>query len=139
MSTIRAWWEEDPAKTQRFYNNMLGHYGTAPFFCEPSLNKEIIIQHLYSPAMWSIFQLQDILGIDETLRRNNPGEERINIPADPKHYWKYRMHINLEALIDAKEFNTELKGLVAQVEGNLHLNKKKRIQHRAGSFFYFRL
>ncbi|MBC7937586.1 MAG: 4-alpha-glucanotransferase [Rhizobacter sp.] len=109
MSTIRGWWEEDAGKTQRFYNAVLGHYGPSPFYCEAKINKEIIIGHLFSPAMWSIFQLQDIMGIDETLRRNNPEEERINIPADPKHYWKYRMHIGLEELINKKEFNKELQ------------------------------
>jgi 4-alpha-glucanotransferase len=25
--------------------------------------------------------------------------------ANPKHYWKYRMHLNLEDLINANEFN----------------------------------
>ncbi len=64
MSTIRGWWEEDRAKTQQFYNYMLGHYGEAPYFCEPWINKEIILQNLYSPAMWSIFLLQDLLGIN---------------------------------------------------------------------------
>ncbi len=109
MSTIRVWWEEDRYKTQRFYNYMMGHYGEAPYFCEPWINKEIVLQHLYSPAMWSIFQLQDLLGMSETLRRQNPNEERINVPSDPKHYWRYRMHINLEDLIKEKEFNEELK------------------------------
>ena len=109
MSTIRGWWEENPAKTQQFYNNMLGHYGCAPFYCEPYINKEIVLQHLYSPAMWSIFQLQDIIGSSETLRRNNPNDERINVPADPKHYWKYRMHITLEDLIKETSFNSALK------------------------------
>lgn len=109
MSTIRGWWEEDRGKTQRFYNYIMGHYGQAPFFCEPSINKEIIIQHLYSPAMWSIFQIQDILGMSEKLRRENPNEERINDPANPRHYWRYRMHINLEDLIKEKEFTQDLK------------------------------
>ncbi len=31
--------------------------------------KAIVIQHLYSPAMWSVFQLQDLLGIDESIRK----------------------------------------------------------------------
>ena len=109
MSTIRGWWEEDPAKTQQFYNNMLGHYGGAPFYCEPYINKEIVLQHLYSPAIWSIFQLQDIMGSSATLRRNNPSDERINIPADPKHYWRYRMHLTLEELIKQTNFNEEFK------------------------------
>ena len=114
MSTIRGWWEEDAAKTQRFYNQMLGHYGQAPFFCEPWINKEIIIQHLYSPAMWAIFQLQDLIGINATLRRENPAEERINIPSDPKHYWVYRMHLYLEDLIKETAFNEELKEYIQQ-------------------------
>ena len=77
--------------------------------CEPSICSAIVQQHLNSPAMWSIFMLQDLLGIDEKLRHPDPHEERINIPADPKHFWKYRMHVFLEDLIKAKEFNEELK------------------------------
>jgi 4-alpha-glucanotransferase len=109
MSTIRGWWQEDRAKTQRFYNVIMGRYGDAPFYCEPWINKEIVLQHLYSPAMWSIFQLQDWMGSDEKLRRVNPDEERINQPADPNHYWKYRMHIALEDLLKADEFNEDVK------------------------------
>jgi 4-alpha-glucanotransferase len=112
MSTIRGWWEESREKTQHFYNDILGHYGEAPYFCEPWINKAILIQHLYSPAMWSIFQLQDMLGISGALRRENPQDERINQPADPNHYWRYRMHITLEDLINEKDFAAELKGYV---------------------------
>ena len=109
MSTIRGWWEEDRQKTQQFYNSMLGQDGIAPEYCTPEINKKIILQHLYSPAMWSIFQLQDIMGSSATLRRNNANEERINIPANPKHYWRYRMHLTLEKLIEETDFNQDLK------------------------------
>ncbi|KYP15929.1 4-alpha-glucanotransferase [Flavihumibacter sp. CACIAM 22H1] len=109
MSTIRGWWEEDRAKTQRFFNKELGQWGEAPVFCEAWINKQIIIQHLHSPAMWSIFQLQDLLGGDEQLRRPDPADERINVPANPKHYWRYRMHLPLEQLIKEKTFNQDLK------------------------------
>lgn len=112
MSTIRGWWEEDREKTKRFFNQELGQWGEAPLFCEPWINRAIILQHLYSPAMWSIFLLQDILGMHETLRRENPNEERINVPANPNNYWKYRMHVTLENLIKQKDFNEELKGYV---------------------------
>lgn len=114
MSTIRGWWEEDKPKIQQFYNNELGQWGTAPFYCEAWINKAIILQHLYSPAMWSIFQLQDLLGMDETIRRNNPHDERINIPSNPKHYWRYRMHISLEQLIQASNFNLLLQQMVKE-------------------------
>ncbi|HVG12628.1 MAG TPA: 4-alpha-glucanotransferase, partial [Flavisolibacter sp.] len=99
MSTIRGWWEEDRAKTQKFFNTVLEAPGDAPYFCEPWINRALVLQHLYSPAMLSIFQLQDLLGMSETLRRQDPNEERINIPADPAHYWRYRMHLTLEQLL----------------------------------------
>jgi len=62
--------------------------------------------------MWSVFQLQDILGMSEKLRREDPNEERINVPAIPKYYWRYRMHLTLEELLKQNEFNEELKGYV---------------------------
>ncbi len=113
MSTIRGWWEEDKAGIQKFYNNELGQWGDAPFYCEGWINKAVVSQHLYSPAMWAIFQMQDLLGMDENLRRENPNDERINVPSNPKHYWQYRMNMSLEELMEAKEFNTMLKESVA--------------------------
>ena len=112
MSTIRGWWEEDRGLIQQFFNQELGQWGEAPLFCEPWISKAIILQHLHSPALWSIFQLQDLLGMSEQFRRENPHSERINVPADAHHYWRYRMHITLEELIKEQEFNEELKGYV---------------------------
>ncbi len=109
MSTIRGWWEEDRERIQHFYNHQLGQWGEAPYYCEAWINEAIVLQHLYSPAMWSVFQLQDLLGMDALLRRDNPHDERINIPADPKHYWQYRMHLSLEDLLNAETYNQELK------------------------------
>ncbi len=112
MSTIRAWWEEDREKTQRFFNNEMQHPGLAPFYCESWIDKAIIIQHLYSLTMWSIFQLQDLMGIDNKMRRENPAEERINVPAVARHYWRYRMHLTLEQLLKEKDFNNELTSYI---------------------------
>lgn len=109
MSTIRGWWQENSIITQHFFNNELGQWGEAPAFCEPWINKAVVIQHLHSPCMWSIFQLQDLLGMSEQLRRPDPADDRINIPSDPRHYWKYRMHLTLEQLLREKDFNHELK------------------------------
>jgi 4-alpha-glucanotransferase len=109
MSTIRGWWEEDKSKIQKFFNNELGQWGEAPFFCEAWVNKAVVVQNLYSPAMWAIFQLQDLLGMDESLRRENPNDERINVPANPKHYWQYRMNLTLEDLQNANDFNNSLR------------------------------
>jgi len=112
MSTIRGWWEEDRSKTQKFFNEELGQWGEAPYFCDAWINKAIVQQHLHSPAMWSIFQLQDLLGMDENIRRENPNDERINVPAIPNYYWRYRIHLFLEDLIKTKPFNEQLREMV---------------------------
>ncbi|MEO6489102.1 MAG: 4-alpha-glucanotransferase [Ferruginibacter sp.] len=114
MSTIRQWWENDKENIQYFYNYLIGQQGMAPFYCEPWICKEIIKQHLESPAMWSIFLLQDILAMDNEIRREDPSSERINIPSDPDHSWDYRMHITLEDLIKHKPLSQELKQLIKQ-------------------------
>ncbi|MEZ4920743.1 MAG: 4-alpha-glucanotransferase [Saprospiraceae bacterium] len=118
MSTVRGWWEEDRDLSQRFYNEVLGQWGGAPYFCEPWINELVVLQHLHAPSMWAIFQLQDLMGIDGLLRRESPEEERINVPANPKHYWRYRMHISLEDLQKESNFNGRIRGhIVASGRG----------------------
>lgn len=114
MSTIRGWWEEDRSLTQRFFNEIMGQWGNAPYFCEAWVNRNIVEQHLHSPAMWSIFQLQDLMGIDAGLRRENPHEERINIPSNPRHYWRYRMHISLSELQASESLNRDLTRMLVE-------------------------
>ena len=112
MSTIRAWWEEDSFKTKHFYTHLMEQNGKPPLYCEPWINKEIILQHLYSPAMWAVFQLQDLMGMSADIRRKDSGEERINNPAESEHYWNYRMHINLEDLLKETGFIEEFKSYI---------------------------
>ncbi len=111
MSTIRGWWLEDKTNTQKFFNRELHQPGPAPSQCEPWINQKIIRQHLDSPAMWSIFQLQDLLGMDGVLRRTDVDAERINVPAITNHYWRYRMHVPTESLIRSESFNSQIKNM----------------------------
>ena len=62
--------------------------------------------------MLCILSIQDLLAISEKLRLPDANAERINIPANPKHYWRYRMHINIEDLIAEKDYNEELKSII---------------------------
>jgi 4-alpha-glucanotransferase len=114
MSTLRGWWRENRELTQRFFNEEVSQSGAAPSECESWVSREIIKQHLDSPAMWSIFQLQDLLGMDDALRQPDVDSERINIPAIPRHYWRYRMHVSLEDLGRAKNFSVLLENLIHQ-------------------------
>ena len=113
MNPIRAWWEEDRQVTEMFWHEMLGGQGDAPYFCEPWICRQILDQHLWSPAMLTVLPLQDWLSMDAGLRRNNPNDERINVPANSRHYWRYRMHLTVEALAASDEFNATLKGMIA--------------------------
>lgn len=112
MPGIRAWWESDHAMSQRFYNNVLHEGGEAPFFAEPWVCSKILDLHLNSPAMLCVLPLQDWLSIDGNLRRQNPNEELINIPAISRHYWRYRMHISVEDLMQQTTFNNSMRSMI---------------------------
>lgn len=113
-STIRGWWEEDSARSQRFFNQILGKQGGSPYFCEPWIVKDIINQHLYCPSMWVVFPIQDLLGMDGKLRYTDAKAERINEPANPNHYWRYRIHLNIEDLLEENEFNSIISNMLKE-------------------------
>jgi len=112
MAPIREWWRENPDIIQHYYNEILWREGVAPDDCTADICYQIIDNHLHSPAMLAIFPWQDWISIDKKLRRKNPGEERINIPAIPQHYWKYRMHITLEKLLKSTVLNEKIVALI---------------------------
>ncbi|MDD3039668.1 4-alpha-glucanotransferase [Bacteroides sp.] len=112
MSTLRGWWEEDYQQTQRYYNSILGHYGAAPSVAAPGLCEEVVRNHLSSNSLLCILSLQDWLSIDGKWRNPNVEEERINIPSNPRNYWRYRMNITLEQLMTADELNKKICELI---------------------------
>ena len=114
MGGIRQWWEENPEKTQRFYNGMLHENGQAPHFAEPWICEKIVDNNLQSPAILCILPLQDWLSIDGKVRRANPYEEQINVPAESRHYWRYRMHLTIEDLMAEDLYNKRVKALVEE-------------------------
>ena len=114
MPTLRQWWDEDYERTQDYYNSMLHREGTAPHPLPGWLAKDIIARHLDSPSMLCILSVQDWLAMDERLRLPDADAERINIPANPKHYWRYRMHLNIEDLIADGKFIDDISTLVGQ-------------------------
>ena len=114
MPTLRMWWDENISRTQEYYNTMLYREGPAPHPLPGWLARDIIARHLTSPSMLCILSVQDWLAIDERLRLPDADAERINIPANPKHYWRYRMHLSLEELAASKEFMENITELIAQ-------------------------
>ena len=64
--------------------------------------------------MLCIITVQDWLSIDEKLRLPDENAERINVPANPHHYWRYRMHLNIEDLIANDDYMANISELIIQ-------------------------
>lgn len=114
MPTLRMWWDENIQRTQEYYNTMLYRQGSAPHPLPGWLASDIISRHLTSPSMLCILSIQDWLATDEALRLPDADAERINIPANPKHYWRYRMHLNIEDLAADKRFVQSITEMISQ-------------------------
>ena len=114
MPTLRMWWDENIQRTQEYYNTMLYRQGPAPHPLPGWLASDIISRHLTSPSMLCILSIQDWLATDESLRLPDADAERINIPANPKHYWRYRMHLNIEDLAADKRFVQNITEMISQ-------------------------
>ena len=97
-STLRGWWGEE-------------HGGED---CPTETCRWIIAEHLGAPSMLTILPLQDWFSLEPSLRVPDPASERINIPANPKHYWRWRMHVTLEDLLDMQNFNDTVAAMVSR-------------------------
>ena len=113
MPTLRQWWDEDEERTQEYYSTILHRGDNAPHPLPGWLARDIVSRHLTSPSMLCILSIQDWLAIDEKLRLPDANAERINIPANPRHYWRYRMHLSIEQLMESTAFNEGIKELIS--------------------------
>lgn len=112
--TLRQWWDEDASRTQDYYNNVLQKYGAAPHPLPGWLARDIISRHLLCPSMLCILTVQDWLAVDESIRLADANAERINIPSNPRHYWRYRMHMCIEDLMEAHDYNQNITDLIKE-------------------------
>jgi len=110
--TLRQWWDEDYGRTQEYYNVMLHRGDEAPHPLPGWLASDIVSRQLTCPSIICVTTLQDWLAMDESLRLPDANAERINIPSNPKHYWRYRMHLNIEDLMAKDSFNDKIRQMV---------------------------
>ena len=114
MPTLRQWWDEDISRTQDYFNSMLYHEGPAPHPLPGWLARDIVSRQLASPSVLCVLSIQDWLAMDERLRLKDADAERINIPANPHYYWRYRMHVSIEKLMNDASFTENVRDLVKQ-------------------------
>ncbi|MDR1331150.1 MAG: 4-alpha-glucanotransferase [Tannerella sp.] len=113
MSPLRLWWDENPLKRQQYSRSVLQRSGAAPSSCTAEIAAQILRNHLAASSILTVVPLQDWLAMSDALKHPRPEEERINVPASPHHYWRYRMHLTLEKLLEADGFNREIRAMLA--------------------------
>ena len=113
MAPLRLWWQEDAERTHR-YMYALSYPTHNNEEATPEAAECIVRDHLQAASILTVLPLQDWLAIDGSLRAPDPTRERINIPADPDHYWRYRMHLTLEELLGAEAFNKKIGAMLRE-------------------------
>lgn len=114
MSPLRLWWEENPARTQRFWTQMLQKEGNAPRHLPPLIAEEIISRHLYCPSMICMLSIQDWLAMDSSFERRDVYELRINAPYDAYNKWKYRMRTTIDELLASDQYDNKVATMVTR-------------------------
>ncbi len=112
MPGLRQWLDDDPERASRFFNAMHITGGRTDTPDSPDVCRQVISAHLESPAMLAVFPWQDWMSIDADLRHPSPEDELINNPACSNHYWRYRMHMTVEQLLQADRLNESILALV---------------------------
>lgn len=114
MPPLRLWWQQNEVQRQAFWTDVLGQTGQAPADATPEVCEAVVKLHLQSPSMLCLLAFQDWLSISSSLRSKHPENEQINVPANPNQYWRYRMHLTLDDLLQASGFNDKLRALIAE-------------------------
>ena len=94
MPTLRGWLAEDRVRTRQFLDSL----DLDDRKVTAKTLKKVMEKHLDSPSKWNIYPLQDLLDLDEKNWSPNPMDDQINVPANAKNQWKWRMRMNLETL-----------------------------------------
>ena len=73
--------------------------------------------------------LQDIFALSSRYNKRPAKEETINDPTNPRHYWRYRMHMTLEDLNKDIELQALLSGMVKEGDRGHRWWKGKETSH----------
>lgn len=106
----------------------------APEECTADLATQIVSNHLATASMLAIIPIQDWFAMDDSIKRKGYEAERINVPSDSNHYWRYRMHITLEKLIEADCLNNKITELIRN--SGEKINSQSVLQSRRSTLFF---
>jgi 4-alpha-glucanotransferase len=112
-STIRGWWEEDPVERELFFRSM-GENGACPPRMTMPLLEKVISYCGQARSLLCMFQVQDLLDLDETLWSADPKTDRINVPGTvTEENWTWRMPLGVEELSRRTALGAKIRALSA--------------------------
>lgn len=114
MAPFRLWWATDQEGRSAYWHDILHSQGTPPEEATPEICQAVVQQHLHAGSMLCLISLQDWLATSSSLRRPDASAEQINNPANPDQHWVYRMHLTVEQLYKAVDFNERLRVWIQQ-------------------------
>jgi len=110
-TTVRGWWEEDPAERELFFRSM-GESGTCPLHVTVPLLEKILAHCCSAQSLLCMFQVQDLLDLDEDLWDKDPGAGRINVPGTVNEQnWTWRMPLPVEQLSKRTALAAKIRAL----------------------------
>jgi 4-alpha-glucanotransferase len=111
-STLRAWWEEDASERGEFLRSM-GGSGACPPRMSVELLERAIAHCLDARSLLCMFQIQDLLDLDETLQAPDPKTDRINVPGTVSDFnWTWRMPLRIEELMERRSLTQRLRRMI---------------------------
>lgn len=114
MAPFRLWWHADAEGRAAFWHDYMGETGEPPAEATAAICRAVVAHHLQSGSMLCLLAWQDWMALDASLRRDDMAAEQINNPANPNQHWVYRMHLTIEQLYKAVDFNERLRVMIAQ-------------------------
>jgi 4-alpha-glucanotransferase len=112
-STIRGWWEEDPVERELFFRS-LGETGPCPPRMTLPLLETIVAHCGRARSLLCMFQLQDLLDLDENLWAPDPKADRINVPGTvTDQNWTWRMPLAVGELSQRTALAGKVRALSA--------------------------
>ncbi|MGO9307527.1 MAG: 4-alpha-glucanotransferase [Spirochaetia bacterium] len=112
-STVRGWWEEDPVERELFFRS-LGETGPCPPRATLPLLEKIMTHCGRARSLLCVFQVQDLLDLDENLWASDPKTDRINVPGTvTDENWTWRMPLLVGELSKRTALTARVRALCA--------------------------
>lgn len=99
MPPLRLWWQSLRDTDKELYLRSQVRQveqGSTPDVDE--VCAWIVRAHLQTQAMFAILPIADLMSIDRRLHIQQPEQEQINHPENPKQHWEWRMPVAIEDL-----------------------------------------